>query len=494
MTKAAFTGDFCIPCRPQYDLNSAPVTEADDDFRFINCFQTVPETMDEQNKFAENQNSTLQKYTTAESPSQEKDKHENLVATTENEYQGSFNGLLQHIIDSSSAAISTPYSKDKGSQSNECCSGSGPGFDLNQTPEQKAPKRKKHRPKVIVEGKPKRTPNRATQRKTESKENPPQKRKYVRKNVPEAPTPQVDAVETLDSTKASKENPPEKRKYVRKNVTKEAAKPRDDVIQILNSATVTKTSCKKALNFDLEESTDGGWSNISSDYLVPDLLRGADVGYAPTSSALLISEQDGAKVENQQHKNTDGVTLSLDQTLTDKFFIESQANVLSLATTEEQQINLNTDNQGNAGLCEERYNGCLQQYISMDGQDQVLLQSETYFKSSQTKVSMSQNSLHLVENNLSNSIKGSSSKRKYCHNIEKHTSTAYPPNTSSLHHGIVQVAEDYDGTPMSKDLSKPQKRRKTQNRLGSGKVRTKGKNENQSQFNNEASNSCFEGK
>ncbi|KAL3641147.1 hypothetical protein CASFOL_016115 [Castilleja foliolosa] len=53
------------------------------------------------------------------------------------------------------------------------------GIDLNETPQQKPPssKKKKHRPKVIREGKPKRTPKPAV-----ANESPKVKRKYVRKN------------------------------------------------------------------------------------------------------------------------------------------------------------------------------------------------------------------------------------------------------------------------------------------------------------------------
>ncbi|KAF7820237.1 Transcriptional activator DEMETER [Senna tora] len=490
-------GGFSIPSRPDYDLNSAPVMDADDVFSFTNIFQSVPETMDQFNKCANNHLFTLQNYTTAESPSQEKDKQVNFVATTENEYQESCDGLLQHIVDSSSAAIFTPYSKNMGSQSNDCCSGSGLGPDLNTTPEQKAPKRRKHRPKVIVEGKPKRTPNRATQKKTESKENPPQKRKYVRKNVPkEAPTPQADVIETLDSTAVPKGNPPQKRKYVRRNVPKEAATPQADVIETLGSTTAIK-SCKKALNFDLEKSYEDQNKrvdqqaiqhrnerdlNISSDYQVQELLRGENVRHVPTNSALIISEHDGFTVENTQPRNEDGVTLLLKERLTDKILPESQANLPLLATTEEFQIkDLSETEKGpaqeNAGLCKEIYNGFLQQYM----------QSETYCENPQkTNIPMSQNNLHLVPNILSNSVEGSSLKREYCQTIEKqHVSATNLPDSSLLHQEIFQGEEDYNGTPMDKDLLKTRKRKKTQNRVGSQNRRTKGKKESQSQFSNE---------
>ncbi|PQQ18984.1 transcriptional activator DEMETER [Prunus yedoensis var. nudiflora] len=67
--------------------------------------------------------------------------------------------LLQNIVESSSAAISTPYKKNKDSDWE-----GDRGIDLNKTPQQKPPKRRKHRPKVIREGKPKRTPKLQLQR------------------------------------------------------------------------------------------------------------------------------------------------------------------------------------------------------------------------------------------------------------------------------------------------------------------------------------------
>ncbi|KAF8393755.1 hypothetical protein HHK36_019953 [Tetracentron sinense] len=55
------------------------------------------------------------------------------------------------------------------------------GIDLNKTPRQKPPKRKKHRPKVVREGKPKTTPTPVTPKCSSSKEKPLVKRTYVRR-------------------------------------------------------------------------------------------------------------------------------------------------------------------------------------------------------------------------------------------------------------------------------------------------------------------------
>ncbi|KAL5976428.1 hypothetical protein ACLOJK_020759 [Asimina triloba] len=88
-------------------------------------------------------------------------------------------------------------------------------IDLNKTPLQKRPKRKKHMPKVVVEGKPKRTPRPTTPAKDPLRP----KRKYVRKARPKefAGVPSSDVCQSVDPT------------------SRQAAR-----------------SCKRVLNFDLE--------------------------------------------------------------------------------------------------------------------------------------------------------------------------------------------------------------------------------------------------
>lgn len=95
-------------------------------------------------------------------------------------------------------------------------------IDLNKTPQLKQ-RRRKHRPKVIREGKPKRTP-----RPPGSKENPTVKRKYVRKNA-------LNENKTPPST--------EFREHTDSNKLKS-----------------TKRSCRRALNFEIEEPGDGSSS------------------------------------------------------------------------------------------------------------------------------------------------------------------------------------------------------------------------------------------
>ncbi|KAJ4847399.1 hypothetical protein Tsubulata_038589, partial [Turnera subulata] len=105
-------------------------------------------------------------------------------------------------------------------------------IDLNKTPQQK-PRKKKHRPKVIAEDTPRRTPKAAAS----PKENPTGKRKYVRKKAVSAgPTilseeanangectdPNV-VVPLTPNLAASEKKPTGKRKYVRKKPLNKAS-------------------------------------------------------------------------------------------------------------------------------------------------------------------------------------------------------------------------------------------------------------------------------
>ncbi|KAM3340007.1 DNA glycosylase/AP lyase ROS1 [Capsicum galapagoense] len=105
--------------------------------------------------------------------------------------------------------------------------------ELNNTPEQK-PRRRKHRPKVVVEGKPKRTPKPRTPKQPGSEETKKEKRKYVRRNKIGGPA--ATSAEEVNHTichegkpPSSQKNPTAKRKYVRRNqANKSTEKPSED--------------------------------------------------------------------------------------------------------------------------------------------------------------------------------------------------------------------------------------------------------------------------
>ncbi|OMO73112.1 hypothetical protein COLO4_27244 [Corchorus olitorius] len=202
---------FPVPYRPMYDLNSPPRTEVDAASHISASFQSTPP--DQTKMMEKSQLSTKPSSASDGSSIHETGEHELLIASSGKEVPQQNCELLQNIIDSSSAVISTPMEGQKDSEG-----GTDLCIDLNKTPQQKPPKRKKHRPKVIKEGKPKRTPKSTTTKDINSNANPSGKRKYVRKKG-------LTATEHADSSREPDQcaQTPAKRRYVRKKSLKESA-------------------------------------------------------------------------------------------------------------------------------------------------------------------------------------------------------------------------------------------------------------------------------
>ncbi|GAV58401.1 HhH-GPD domain-containing protein [Cephalotus follicularis] len=200
--KQASTDGFPIPYNQQL-----PPTEAHAASSVTTPFPLTPVTPVQAKNLKSQQLSATQKFS-ADCSSQEKDKQ--LVTSSENEaFEQNSNELLQDIVDSSSAVISTPVMEKKDSDG-----GGDRGIDLNKTPQQKTPKRRKHRPKVIVEGK--------------------------RKRILKPSTP---------------ENPTGKRRYVPKKSLKEPETQQVEIMSEISAQTAAKT-CKRVLNFDSENARD----------------------------------------------------------------------------------------------------------------------------------------------------------------------------------------------------------------------------------------------
>nr|XP_043632196.1 transcriptional activator DEMETER-like [Erigeron canadensis] len=171
-----------------------------------------------------------------------KDSHENQTVSTA-DTENLYNELLQTIGDSPPSAISTTQKEHIISENRD-----EHVIGLNETLQQKTTsRRKKHRPRVIREGKPKRTPTPKTP--TNGSNEIRVKRKYVRKGVSNGESP----VETIVKRKyvrrkgvSKGESPVEnivKRKYVRKNIDNLKRQP-------ASAAETPPKSCKKKLNFD----------------------------------------------------------------------------------------------------------------------------------------------------------------------------------------------------------------------------------------------------
>ncbi|XWS66286.1 hypothetical protein CRYUN_Cryun05aG0186400 [Craigia yunnanensis] len=249
---------FPVPSNPMYNLNSPPRTEADAVSYFTTSFQSMTAAPDQTKKMENKQISTVSTSAADESSISEKEKQENLIAYNRNEVYQQNCELLQNIFDSSSAVISTPMEEKKDSER-----GSDQGIDLNKTPQQKPPKRRKHRPKVIVEGKPKRTPKSTTTTNINSKDNPSGKRKYVRRKcLTESATEHADSTKESGATAGT----PEKRKYVRKQSLKESANEQIDSTNKSDpSAGITVKRKYMHKNNQKESSTEQGDCTRGSD-------------------------------------------------------------------------------------------------------------------------------------------------------------------------------------------------------------------------------------
>ncbi|EOA19778.1 hypothetical protein CARUB_v10000024mg [Capsella rubella] len=196
--------------KPLYNLNS-PIRREVVGSVFENSFQSVPSTPSlcrtgENNGFLEK-----------------------IVTTTGHEItEPKSDKSLKSIVDSSVVNSTEVAKQNDGSRQDVL------EFDLNKTPQQKPSKRKKKfMPKVVVEGKPKRKPRKpATQENVKSKEPGSSKRKKAQtKNLKESTTKKT----ARDMSKGSPE--------------------------------VTLKSCRKALNFDLENSGDARQGDSESEFI-----------------------------------------------------------------------------------------------------------------------------------------------------------------------------------------------------------------------------------
>nr|GLL20724.1 transcriptional activator DEMETER-like isoform X2 [Ipomoea trifida] len=161
--------------------------------------------------------SEIQNFSTEENSSPEKDNQEQ---TTWDIREGDNHSvyLIQNTPDSLSAAIS-PLSKGNNTDPK-----GNAEIDLNKTPQPKPPRRPKHRPKVVVEGKPKKTSKSSAPKNSTPNENPPGKRKRVRRKPPKTPSSKQD----------------------------------DETNGVATSNADKVKSCRRVLNFDLENGAANG--------------------------------------------------------------------------------------------------------------------------------------------------------------------------------------------------------------------------------------------
>ncbi|CBI30244.3 unnamed protein product, partial [Vitis vinifera] len=158
-------------------------------------------------------------------------------------------------------------------------------IDLNKTPQQK-PRRKKHRPKVVIEGKPKRTPKPVNPKCTGSQGNPTGKRKYVRKNGVNKPSTNSPAEIMGRSTEPER---PER----------------------------TMMSCRRGLNFDDNGRARGGSSSCisTSDLNSEPQAQDFCTQGIQSKSVVMLSKEMEVTVEETQVGIAYDLTRSMNQEL-----------------------------------------------------------------------------------------------------------------------------------------------------------------------------------
>lgn len=201
-------------------------------------FQIIPLTPEKDATTGCRQVTQMQYVYTYQKENQERNEENGTATLDNNRFQTDTE--LHELTNNTSAAICTLIEENH----NPGNAGSH-AISLNETPQQK-PKRKRHRPKVITEGKPRTKP--VTAKPSTSTVSPTGKRKYVRKKpLNKAPT---------TTPAESKDNPTGKRRYVRKKPLNKAST--TTPLEVTGGSIDPKAlepankSCRRSLNFDIE--------------------------------------------------------------------------------------------------------------------------------------------------------------------------------------------------------------------------------------------------
>ncbi|KAK6140001.1 hypothetical protein DH2020_026217 [Rehmannia glutinosa] len=251
-----------IPSRPFFDLNSLPRTITDAALSKKTSFQFEPITPEKTNKAEYVQESPMKDLSTNEVTTR-KDAKENKITgdgvTEDHEKREKSHMIIDQLCAATSTQLQENHKPDKGGTEET---------DLSKTPQQKA-RRRKHRPKVIIEGQNKSTPKSSAKKPSVSQETTKVKRTYVRrKGVTNPLGEETDGTDLNKKDSISTNTPTGKRKYVRRkginkpegNMDKETTETTE-----VNTPRRTRSSCRRSLNFDL----DGQVRDESSSYCPP---------------------------------------------------------------------------------------------------------------------------------------------------------------------------------------------------------------------------------
>uniref|UniRef100_A0A2P2KM39 Uncharacterized protein n=1 Tax=Rhizophora mucronata TaxID=61149 RepID=A0A2P2KM39_RHIMU len=240
---------FPTPYSPNYDLNSQPRTEAEAASSVMTPHSTLPDKA----KNLEN--------------------HQPYVATADLLLD---KGLVREKCQQHNQ-VEEPKESDREADLT---------INLNKTPDQKQPRRRKHRPKVITDGKPKRTPRTTTKKISESAERLTGKRKHV----------------------------------YEKDKKQSLSQQSDSVIQ--TSCVIAKSaskSCRRALKFDSRNSNDerqqeilneeNTMSNLNTGFQDPESSKGGWIK-CRTPSGLQVNQQSHLLGENKKQGGISNLVLS----------------------------------------------------------------------------------------------------------------------------------------------------------------------------------------
>ncbi|XP_057983221.1 transcriptional activator DEMETER-like [Malania oleifera] len=313
-----------IPSGHSYDLNSPPSESADAVFGG-KVYPIAPITPDKSRNMENKQVFEVPNICIDEQTN-ERNMLDTEVATTRFEIH-ELHSSKEHpqlITDSSFAAVSTKLKENHNPDKESNC------IDLNKTPQQKQ-RRRKHRPKVVAE-KPKRTrsprtPKQVTPKPAGYMENTTGKRKYVRRNVQNKHS----------TTPPAKEN---------------------EGIDIPKTFDCTGKSCRRALNFDLDDQAPDenlcrSTFNPNADLQAQNFCRGS----TPTKLTVRVSGGTEEMVETTHIGTACDLNRSVNSRLKDYLLLPgNQVASIPLPTKTSPQETLKVDAQNEnsaAGIAQE---------------------------------------------------------------------------------------------------------------------------------------------
>lgn len=416
---------FPVPYWPMYNLNSPPTEDTAASSCATSCFQFAPVTPDKGNLKNHQQN-----FSVDETLLQGKDKQE--IKSTATEVGSYCDGVLHNVITSPSASNSKILTEKIISEDNV-----HGGIDLNKTPQQRPPRKKKHRPKVIVEGKPKRTPKPTASKANTSSENPSGKRRYVRRKG-------------TDASNSGTENI-------------------SNGIEASGVSSAVK-SCRRVLNFDLEDKMRNQSENWIGDNQAEALLKSKpfDLNLTCQETACSagcdrVSEMSSAKErqrigcspENQHGESISNLINSNNQKPAEKsllLFPEASSPAAWDHTLNVIAGSLNLQNAAGQNSDESGHSQGHQHKLG-DGTGQMILQENTASAKFDTAQQQMWQALATPLKDTSQIYETRGSKRDYCHISE----LTNPQSVDPMHSQC-----------LSQDISKISKQKKDSGRNGIG--------------------------